>query len=137
MKNLNLDQKMRDKIIGEHDEKFRTSSYFGGIKHFKNLPATAVRYLLVVGLAHPDERQNLYGPSIEEFVDFMEKYPEVPLTAHGYVVSKEREDYRVSIEGLHAKSENIPEEVQKEFALAFRKADELKVSSSELYCWYD
>lgn len=81
----------------------------------------------------PNDCQN-NSPSNEEFVKFMEKYPNV--TAHGYIVSPERQDVRISIEGLSFCG--YPErELLIDFVLFNRFADELQIDNEGLYSWFD
>lgn len=128
--NLNKDIKTRDEII--FDE-YDPQKYVGGIRHYKELTYEQLEELDDKCFLDPEECQN-YSPSIAEFMDFMKDHRE--FTAHGYVVSDTRDDYRVSIEGLF-KFGNITYEETIEFVDMFRCADEFTCTKEELYCWYD
>jgi hypothetical protein len=67
----------------------------------------------------------------------MQNYPEV--RAHGYVVSPDRDDYRVTIEGLECPEFKLTEDsfgLYINFVKLCRHADELEINS-ELYSWWD
>lgn len=107
--------------------------YGGGIQHFDGLDAARLRALIAGGHADPSECQNA-SPSIAEFLEFMEEHPSV--LAHGYAVHYERPDYRTSLEGLEYRGPVSPE-LARSFKTRFTDADEISVSSYNLYCWYD
>ena len=106
----------------------------GGIKHFKSLSLDELEQLVKEGFADPEETQN-DAPSIQEFLDFMRKYPVA--FAHGYVVSNDREDVRVSVEGLEIDREDVTHELFREFVALCRFADEFDDSDAGLYSWWD
>lgn len=127
---LNKDVATRDKII------FGTESgvkYLGGIRRFEGLTVDQLTELEEYGFLYLDDAQN-YAPSVGEFIEFMKKFPE--FTAHGYAVSVERSDYRVSIEGVEKHGEATPEELEA-FEDLFSDADEFTATSEGLRCWYD
>ncbi len=129
-RSLNRDYKKRDEIL-----KIKEYSY--SIAKFKNLCIFKLKYLIEEGFVNLKETQN-NSPSIKEFVEFMEKYPRVQ--AHGYVTSINREDYRVSIEGLMwepIKGEPADLKLQRDFLLLCRKADELEVTDFKMRSWWD
>ena len=64
-------------------------------------------------------------------MNLMEDHTE--LKAHGYVVSPDRDDYRVSIEGLQYSGE-VSAELMVEFVELCRYADEFSATLSGLYC---
>jgi predicted CoA-binding protein len=57
-------------------------------------------------------------------------------TAHGYAVSPERPDCRVTIEGIEKAGRLTTEEVI-DIVNDFRGADELEITSDYARCWYD
>ena len=127
---LNKDIKTRDEIIfGEYDPQ----KYMGGVRYFKNINAEVLDKLNELGFIDMEDCQN-YSPSNGEFIDFILEHENY--TAHGYVVSDTRDDYRVSIEGLF-KFGNITYEEAIKFIDMFRCADEFTCTKEELYCWYD
>lgn len=72
------------------------------------------------------------------FYEFMSKFPYVK--CHGYIIGIDRDDYRVTIEGISYdtdKGEIISEDLRENFVIYFRMADEFKCTKTKLYCWYD
>ena len=122
----NKDQKKRDSHL------IFTGMGSSDIKYFSKLNVKELQYLLDNGFADPDECQNS-APSVGEIYEFMKAYPE--FTAHGYAVSLERDDYRITLEGVQA----IPQstEAMYEFVKMFREADEFEFGSNGCHCRYD
>ena len=127
---LGLGMEARDSIIEESN--FEESGYYGGIRHFKNLTLAQLTELIELEFCNPTGRQN-NSPTAGQFCKFMKKFPF--LCAHGYVVHREREDYRMTIEGLHFEGK-----VSRGQVAAFRKfctgADDLSTSKGILYSWW-
>jgi hypothetical protein len=121
--------KTRDKIIFGKD--YKDEPY--DVKSFKNLTLAQLEKLVDKDFVALDLTQN-ESPTIQEMMDFMKKHPGV--TAHGYVVSHQREDYRTSLEGLSYNGTS-----SKQMIAAFKKfcknADELILNSEKLYSWWD
>lgn len=63
----------------------------------------------------------------------MVKYPKYE--AHGYTVDEDREDYRVSIEGVEKGSPADSVEEFQEYMDLFRLCD--KFDETTMYCWFD
>ena len=127
----NMDSDRRDEIFGG----LLDSTNMGGIIHYTGLSASKLKTLIKERFADPDETQN-DSPTIQEFLDFMTEYP--GFRAHGYIVEKERSDYRVSIEGLEWEDEDeIPVQALIDFAEMFRFADEFCLEKFNAYCWFD
>lgn len=127
------DEEIRDKIIfGEYDK----TKYMGGIRRYSNLDVATLNYLIAMGFADPQDKQN-EAPTIEEFLQFLEKHPK--FTAHGYVVSSEREDYRLSVEGVQCETMGDVLDVNDvaDFGDMFHDADEFEVTPTFAWCWYD
>jgi hypothetical protein len=82
---------------------FRTEPPFdvlspqNGYGHFRGLPIEKAEQLLAERFLDPDEGQEFSPPALV-FLDFMRRFPGV--TAHGYLIGPDREDYRVTIEGV-------------------------------------
>ena len=76
------------------------------------------------------------GVTAQEFIDFVEKHNPEDWTFHGYVVSPDREDRRVSIEGIESAGKLSKDDLI-DFLLEFRMADELDIDDGIAYCWYD
>lgn len=129
MKNQKLQEK-RDKIIfGE----YRPDLYQGGCRHFAGLTLDQLKELLFNNFLKFNDQQNCCPPA-SEILAFMERYPEY--TAHGYVISFERTDVRVSLEGVAKDGRAADIEELWDFINLFRLADELEVYD-EMYCWFD
>lgn len=106
----------------------------GGVERFDNLSADTLQTLIDEGFADPDDTQN-NSPSLQEILDFIREYPE--FKAHGYAVSPERDDYRVSLEGVAGVVERSSDAFS-EFVDMFRDADAFEISESgNCYAWYD
>lgn len=90
------------------------------------------------GFAPPGGRQNR-GPSTEEFLSFMEQWPEV--MAFGYAVHPTREDYRITIEGVACDLLMVDAQrrdaLRTAFTQRFRSADELVDALQCLYAFWD
>ena len=130
-------------IFGSYDPE----AYLGGVRRFYDVSPETVAELVKKGYANPDETQN-DSPSIQEFLDFCEQHPEMGLTLGGYVVSNDRSDCRVTIDGIAGE---LPTGASGSTANAidgivsfyerFRYADELEVDQGTcavaLSAWYD
>ena len=133
MFDLKVDIEARDKIIfsdGYVPEAYRRH---GGSRSFEGVTLEQLQALQEQGFLDPEECQN-DSPSIAEFMEYMKSHE--GFTAHGYAISADREDYRVSIEGLQ-KLGDVTREDLIDFVNAFRWADELTCKDDELFCWYD
>jgi len=75
----------------------------------------------------------LFGKYRPKIYEFMQRYPKYK--AHGYAVSDERDDYRISIEGVE---KGEPHESIKEFQDymdVFRFSDTFDYHT--MFCWFD
>ena len=125
MKRLNQNMKRRDLLLAPY---FVDKNYLGGVRAFWGLDVLTAHKLLQEGFADPKDRQNM-APSFNEFLMFMVENPSYK--AHGYTVHKDRGDYRVTIEGLEAKTPT-PTAVK-----AFRKFSHDADNLTDTYSWYD
>jgi hypothetical protein len=133
---FNRDWQRRDAILQPFtrtDGPFAGFDTGGDIFFFQGVRAEAVAQLLAEGYLDPDERQN-DSPSASEFFAFMQRHPEV--LAHGYATSIEREDYRVTIEGVSYRGP-VSEQLRREVVQLFGSADECRVEPNGMYVWYD
>lgn len=121
----------RDRIV--FGESYNSDRYMGGIRRFDHLNAEDLNKLLDLGLADPDEQQN-EAPTTKEIAKFLNDHQN--FWAHGYVVSPERDDYRVSLEGVECGSDYDLSDVQDFFSL-FKYPDEVSVEETGMYCWFD
>ena len=128
---LGLDMEARVSIIGK--DNFGKSTYSGGgICYFWNLTFAQLTELIELEFCKPTGRQN-NSPTAELFCKFMKKFPF--LRAHGYVVHRDHDDYRMTIEGLRFKGKVGKEQVAtfKEFCTG---ADDLSTDNNILYSWW-
>lgn len=116
----------RDRIMA----KFMKGSYaefLGGIEYFRGLDVDTLKELVDKGYADPEDAQNS-APTIREIMAAMDANPE--LTAHGYWVSRDRGDARISIEGVEGT-------IDPGYVGIFRHADDFEYDGSYIYCWFD
>lgn len=125
----NYDDKRRCEIIGVS----YPPEYLGGCQSFKGLTLSQLNLLLDENFIDPEECQNC-SPNTMEFKAFLETYPDA--TLHGYIVTPERSDYRVTIEGLEYHGE-VSKQLLSDFIDMFRVADEFIHDDDYLYCWFD
>ena len=90
---MNKNYKRRDEIIFGAYEK---EKYFGGVRRF-NCSRETILNLLEEDFISPDECQNC-SPYVKDFVEYTEGIDETKFEC--YAVSPDRDDYRVSIEGV-------------------------------------
>ena len=102
-------------------------SFCGGVCYYTDLDLKTLELLVEKGYADPEERQNS-APSIGEIMDVMRRNP--GLTAHGYYVTRERDDARISVEGVAGIID--PNDLG-----IFRGADEFDYDGKDFYCWFD
>lgn len=98
----------REKIIhpylstyGNDQSQKAKESWFGGKRDFKNMPVNAVEKLMNKGFLDPDGNQN-GSWTAKEMLGFMKdmKKKGFDVRAHGYEISADRDDTRITIEGL-------------------------------------
>lgn len=130
--NLNPNYEERDAIL----DPYYVGNEIGGTQRFEKLPLNVLEQLIEQNFIDLDEYQNA-SPSVREFHEFLQQYPQ--LTVHGYSVCPTRSDYRVSIEGLSWGSvdEECSKDLQRDFVLFCRTADELTVNDHVLFSWWD
>jgi hypothetical protein len=104
----------------------------GGTRNFKGLSLRALERLTRLGVASEGPWNNCPGNAA--FLGFMRKHPS--WTAHGYAVSPDRGDVRLTIEGLE-KEGRVGTREGKAFREAFGRADEFEVGKRYARCWYD
>lgn len=145
---LNLDQTHRDSILAdafkEYDSVFVGSTshssflYLGGARHFRGLTTDALAELLKHNFIELTEAQN-DSPTVEEFSELMQRWPE--LTAHGYAVTNERDDYRVTIEGLECMNPITCSahlfKMEMQGLIAMRRPDEHELTKDYFRVWWD
>lgn len=129
---LNDKFNIRDNIIFGKPINWGISN-IGKIIKFKNLSFNKLKTLKQQNFLDPNETQN-DSPTIQEIMDFMEINPK--FTAHGYAISPNRDDYRISIEGVYLQGGYTKKEL-KNFTKLFNDADDFQIKDTELYAWYD
>lgn len=148
MFSLNKDYKLRDRIIFGKEIDWQPASYKkgkaapppAGIKYFILLDVFRLEKLVELKLIDLNQAQNL-SPTVARFFKFMKKYPMT--AAHGYAVSPNRDDYRVSIEGIQCYSPLglIPKKYMNIFnsfcMTSFSFPDEIILDRFECYSWWD
>jgi hypothetical protein len=143
---MNKDQGLRDSILEPFfiNKGILSGQYSGGTRSFQFVDINVMSKLFNLNFIDPNECQNS-SPSNKEFLIFGKKYPFARY--HGYVVNVNRDDYRISIEGMDfsaSKEElkRIKTKVIKDFKELNNGADELVVSEAEdgsvdFYSWFD
>ena len=129
---LNANEKRRLEILN-----IKNPKYLGGVERIQSITLKQLKTLVEEEFIDLDESQN-YSPTVEEFLSFMETYPKI--RAHGYIVSPEREDYRISIEGLQGTyDKNYLNDVDMliDFVDLCMGADDLQITNGKLYSWWD
>jgi hypothetical protein len=106
-------------------------SYLGGAASFDNLDASTLAALIDDRYADPADAQNL-APDIWNIFAFMCAHPAV--RAAGYAVSRDRPDYRVSLEAVYA--EEITPELRADAEDFCTDADGLELDD-HLECFWD
>ncbi len=108
----------------------------GGICRFDGLTLDTVQELIRKGFLARDERQN-ESPTVAEFMSFVKEHNPSNWIFHGYVVSPERDDCRVTIEGIESNGALTKDDLV-DFFLLFSAADEIDADRDKpVYCWYD
>ena len=112
---------------------YNPDHYSGGIRSFEGLDAEELKTLVQKNFLDEADCQN-NSPYARDIISFLEDYP--MFTAHGYAVSADRYDYRVTIEGV-AMSGEYSKDTLLAFVKMFRDADELTLHETYLSAWYD
>lgn len=104
----------------------------GGVMH-RNFSLRQLKKLEKEGFLDPEMTQN-DSPCIGDIMEFMKANPRTVAT--GYLVSPDRSDYRVSIEGVIIPGPLTMKEVM-DFVNMFRYADEFDLDPEGARAWYD
>jgi hypothetical protein len=124
-----MDVVERDRLLGLPEG----ADASGDITRFDEVDCATLEKLLRERWADPRDRQNL-APSIAEIFRFMKRWPEV--RAYGYAVSSQRDDYRVSLEGIFVTPGDVSDQLRSEFVEFAKDADELTTDDG-LVAWWD
>ena len=119
----------------------------GGYIHFEKVPLKKLQELFKLGLLDKTDQQN-DAPTAGEFMAIMKKNS--GLTAHGYIITTERDDDRISIEGVEGlvTADELPNllstlryadsfDIDVEHWRADTKENVKLVWAYQIYCWYD
>jgi hypothetical protein len=124
-----MNKETREQLLAPY---FETKSV-GGLRYFRGLPLPVLEELITHGFVDRGDWNDCPGVDAA-FLPFMRRNPE--FAAHGYAVDWDRDDVRISIEGVQklaplSKTELI------DFINTFNGADEVQVTEQSAYCWYD
>ena len=129
---LNSDDNLRQKIMGIN------ANYRGGTAQYTKMTLSVLNELIDNNFVNLDEKQN-NAPTVGEFRDFLLKHKDKEIYLHGYMVSPNREDYRISVEGLEAPLSRTGDDMDftDEIYQAFCNADVIDFRGCKFFCWYD
>ena len=119
--------KERCELVGVNDKNF-----FGGCASFSGMTYNTLQKLVDKGYADLEDSQN-DSTTLGEYLEFMKVHPR--FKAHGYVVSNDRDDRRVTVEGLEAGQVTIKE--VEDFIKLDRYADEFEATQDYCRSWWD
>jgi len=98
---MNKNDALRQEIVGI------TADYTtGGCHHFFNMTLATFFKLFENDFIDSNERQQMETPSMGEYLELFKKYPKEPVTLNGYMISPDRDDYRITIDTVKGKSKN-------------------------------
>lgn len=126
--------KKRNEILKPY---FLCNDWLGGINRFEKVSLEVMEQLIEAGYLDPSDKQN-ESPTAGQFFSFMKEFSnDIDITAHGYVVSEERSDCRVTIEGLEGEFKNYSKELEEMIKSKFSLADEFEIDEEGFWFWYD
>ena len=108
------------------------TDFFGGCARFVGMTYKTLKTLVDKGYADPEDNTN-GSTTLGEYLEFMKEHPR--FKAHGYVISNDRDDRRITVEGLEAGKVTIKEMV--EFTELDRHADEFEAIQNYCRSWWD
>lgn len=124
----------REQMIFHED--YDERNYHGGIRSFEKLDLATAASLLQKGYLSVDEQQN-NSPTVGEILEFCTTHELAKGWAlHGYTVSRDRADIRVSIEGIDGVGPFSVDTIIA-FSQLFHDADEFYIDRISAHCWYD
>jgi hypothetical protein len=126
-------------MINLEERELLISPYYtsdsGDLRQFKRLPLEVLQKLIDGGFVDMDEWNDC--PGVDSlFLPYLEKHPSY--RAHGYVISADRDDTRVTVEGIESSGPLSGADI-KEFIYTFKAAgaDEIGHMNGVLGCWFD
>ena len=131
---MNKNFELREKIIyGDHIP----TKYFGGCRNF-SCTREVIQELLENDFIDPKECQN-DSPSVQEFFDFTEGFDDVEFEC--YEISPDRDDYRVTIEGIDISIPDNDHDGLSNVVDYLRYADEFDMTHTGskyfIHAWWD
>ena len=126
----NHDQELRDSKLSTEEP--WSAKYLSGVRRFKDMDYQTLKWMVDNRFADPEEYQN-NSPTIAEFLAFLKEHTN--FRAIGYVVSLDRADYRLSVEGITGIDLNRDDIM--DFCEFVHDADEFEVSLKSARAWYD
>lgn len=134
MYQYNTDQELRDSFLNTPKWKAEfDSDYIGGIRHFSKMTYSTLLFMVANGFADPNEYQNC-SPTTQDFLEFLQLHPN--FTVMGYVVHSDRDDYRLSVDGLEGERLSYQDIV--DFANFAHGADEFEIRKDDTArAWWD
>ena len=118
---LTMQDNLRETLLAPYS----AQSELGGIRYFRGVPLNVLQQMIDLRCVELGP-WNECGGVAALFLPFLKAHP--ACTAHGYAVSPERPDCRVTIEGIEKVGRLTTEEVI-DLANSFRGADELEITS--------
>lgn len=131
----NTDSDTRDRMIFEGSVQWGET--YGGVKNFSNLSLEKLQQLIDQRFADPEAGHN-NSPTIREFMEFAQQQARkgFAFNFEGYAVSPDREDYRVSIDGIIFNG-SCPHQLIVEFQEFVGDPDEIDLEPYYLRAWWD
>ena len=131
---MNKDYAQRDKILfGEYNP----DKYLGGCRNF-TCSKEVMQTLVENDYIDPNECQN-YSPMTKEFMEILHDIDNVRF--NGYAISPDRDDYRLTIDGVDVEIEDTDYDNISLLVESFHYADEFNFShdgdSYFLHAWWD
>jgi hypothetical protein len=121
---------LRDEIL----RPYISSGPKKSLGRFRGLPLDALEKLVADGFVALGKWNSCAGVN-SLFLPFLRRHHE--FTAHGYALPKDRPDCRITVEGVECEKP-MTDETIRDFSNTFSlHADEVKVSPSYAYCWFD
>ncbi len=119
----------REQIIWGED--FNPEQYLGGVRHFECMRLEYVKELIEKGYLDPEDQQN-FSPTAKEMIAFVEALDHSEdWLFEGYAVSPDREDCRVTLDGLYCDNPmDISYDDMVDFVNFARLADEFRFDYS-------
>jgi hypothetical protein len=122
----NMNEDERNEMLGIKKENFG-----GGCARFDNVDYKTLKDLVDLNYADLEDAQNS-APTLGEFLKFIETHSN--FTVHGYAISSDRDDYRISIEGVDG--DHCSKQDQEDFTNFCTIPDEF-ARGIHCHCWYD